>query len=200
MRSLVDLEIVLNREAAGFEDAANPALAVAGSDRRRNLAAAEKLLTQALAVIDRAMKLDPANQDGLESEADAEARLGTIRSILHLGAGSQASAKNGIANLKNYSRKEQASSAILDMTANNLLTVEPVSLRDPHFAVECAERAVALSHRQTPSLLLTLAQAYRANGETEKSRATAQEALRLLPAPQWGGVKPRIRKLLEVAF
>ncbi len=198
MRSLVDLEIVLNQEAAGFEDAANPALAVAGSNRRRDLAAAEKFLVQALAVIDRAMKLDPASQDGLESQADALVRLGTIRSILHLASGSQAMAKNGIANLKNYSRKDQASSAILDMTANDLLMVEPVSLRDPLFAVDCAERAVALSHRKTPSLLLTLAHAYRANGQIEKSRATAQEALRLLPAPQPGSVKPRIRKLLEL--
>jgi hypothetical protein len=85
----------------------------------------------------------------------------------------------------------------LDMAASDLLMVEPASLRDPKFAVACAERAVALSHRRIPSMLLTLAQAYRASGQAEKSRVTAQEGLALLPAPQPGSVKPRIRKLLE---
>jgi tetratricopeptide (TPR) repeat protein len=198
MRSLSDLELVLNYEAEGFETAADPALAAVGSDRRRNLAAAEKLLTEVVAVTDRAVKRDPSNEDWLESQADAEVRLGTIRSILHRGEGAGALAKNGIARLKEIAGKEKASSAVLDMTASDLMTVEPASLRDPKFAAACAERAVALSHRKTPSLLLTLAQAYRANGQTEKSRVTAQEALRLLPASQPGSVKPRIRKLLEI--
>jgi hypothetical protein len=48
-----------------------------------------------------------------------------------------------------------------------------------------------------PSRLLTLAQAYRASGQTGKSRATAREGLALLPALQPGIVKPNIRKLLE---
>jgi len=125
-------------------------------------------------------------------------RLSTIRSSLHRADSFGEFAKTGITSLKNFSRKEQASSAILEMTASDLLMVEPVSLRDSQFAVDCAERAVALSHRKTPSLLLTLARAYRANRQTEKSRATAQEALRLLPAPQPGSAKPRIRKLLEL--
>jgi hypothetical protein len=65
-------------------------------------------------------------------------------------------------------------------------------------AVACAERTVALSHRQLPSYLLTLAQAYRASGQIEKARATANEGLALLPALQPGSVKPKIRKLLEI--
>jgi len=47
-------------------------------------------------------------------------------------------------------------------------------------------------------MLLTLAQAYRATGQIEKSRATAKEGLALLPAPQPGSVKPRVRKLLQI--
>jgi hypothetical protein len=47
-------------------------------------------------------------------------------------------------------------------------------------------------------MLLTLAQAYRASGQIEKSRATAKEGLASLPAVQPGSVKPRIRKLLEI--
>jgi len=49
-----------------------------------------------------------------------------------------------------------------------------------------------------PTKLLTLAQAYRAAGQIEKSRAVAREGLALLPPQQPGSVKPRIRKLLEI--
>jgi tetratricopeptide (TPR) repeat protein len=197
-RALADLRVVLNFEALGFEIAADPALAVAGSDRRRNLAAAEKLWTQELAIIDQATKRDSQDTDLQLSRADALLRQGTIHSILHSAAGSVTMAKKGIADLKELARKEQASALVLDMAASDLLMVEPASLRDPLFAVSCAERAVTLNHRKTPSMLLTLAQAYRASGQTEKSRATASEALALLPAPQPGSVKPRIRKLLEL--
>jgi hypothetical protein len=93
--------------------------------------------------------------------------------------------------------KNQVSPDILDSTAQDLLYAEPASLKDPRLAVSCAERAVALTHRRMPSRLLTLAQAYRAAGQIEKSRAAAREGLALLPAPQPGSVKPRIRKLLE---
>jgi len=197
-RALADLKVVLNFEALGYETAADPALAVAGSDRRRNLVAAEKLWKQVLEIIDQAIKHDPLAEDMQVSRADALLRLGTIHSILHTAAGSVAMAKIGIAGLKELTAKEQASALVLDMAASDLLMVEPASLRDPKFAAACAERAVTLNHRKTPSMLLTLAQAYRASGQTEKSHATAQEALALLPAPQPDSVKPRIRKLLEL--
>jgi tetratricopeptide (TPR) repeat protein len=197
-RALADMKVVLNFEALGYETAADPALAVAGSDRRRNLVAAEKLWTQELEIIDQAIKHDPVDEDMQLSRADALLRLGTIHSILHSAAGYEAMAKKGIAGLKDLARKEQASALVLDMAASDLLMVEPASLRDPLFAVACAERAVSLNHRKTPSMLLTLAQAYRASGQAEKSRATASEALALLPAPQPGSAKPRIRKLLEL--
>jgi hypothetical protein len=70
----------------------------------------------------------------------------------------------------------------LDQAANAFLKAQPASLGDPQFAVSCAERAAALSHRKTPSVLLTLARAYRASGQIEKSRVTANEGLALLPA------------------
>jgi tetratricopeptide (TPR) repeat protein len=194
MRSLGDLEIVLNRQALGFEYAA---LAAAGSDRRKNLAAAERLWIQTNAVIDNTVKHHPTDEDWLETQADAQVHLGTIQSILHAAGGGGSMAKSGVAGLKDLTGKTGVSSVFLDMAASDLLMVEPASLRDPKFAVACAERAVALSHRRIPSILLTLAQAYRASGQAEKSRETAKEGLALLPAPQPGSVKPRIRKQLE---
>jgi tetratricopeptide (TPR) repeat protein len=197
MRSLGDLEIVLNREASGYQYAADPVLANVGSDRQKNLIAAEKLWTLAMTIIEKALKHDPSDEDWQETLADAQARLGTIQSILHSPVNTGLS-KEGITRLKVLAEKDQASSTILDYAASDLLTVEPVSLRDPKYAVSCAERAVTLSHHRIPSMLLTLALAYRAAGQIEKSRATASEGLALLPETQPGSVKPRIRKLLEL--
>jgi tetratricopeptide (TPR) repeat protein len=197
-RALADLEVDLNAEAEGFEDAADPALAADPGDRRRNLAAAEKLLTQVAAIMEKATRLDPTNEAWKAIQADAQVRLATIQTVLHNSGDSGALAKTGIAALRDLARKDQAPPLVLDGAARDFLKVEPASLRDPQFAVSCAEREVALSHRQSPSALLTLAQAYRASGQTEKSRATAKEGLALLPAPQPGGVKPNIRKLLEI--
>jgi tetratricopeptide (TPR) repeat protein len=198
MRSLIDLDIVLTHEAIGYEYATDPALAAAGSDRRRDLAAEGKLLTRSVEILETVLKQDPSNENWRLMLADEQTRLGTLQSILHTAGGSVAMAKKGIASLRELASRDQASTLVLDTAAHDLLSIEPASLRDARFAVSCAERAVALSHRKTPSMLLTLAQAYRASGETEKGRATARDGLALLPAPQPGSVKPRIRKLLEI--
>jgi tetratricopeptide (TPR) repeat protein len=198
LRALADREVVMNDEAMGFEVAADPALAVEGSDRRQNLAAAEKPLTQTIEIIDKMLKQDPSNENWKLLLADAQVRLGTIQSILRTAGDSGTLAKKGLAAFKNLTIRDHASAMTLDQAASAFLKVEPASLRDPQFAVSCSERAVALSHRQMPSLLLTLAQAYRASGQIEMSRATAREGLALLPATQPGSLIPRLRKLLEI--
>jgi hypothetical protein len=198
LRALGDYQLALNEEASGFEDAADPALAVAGSDRRQSLIAAEKLLTQVVAMLNRAVRLVQSNEEWVESLADAQIRLGTAQSTLHPSAKPTEAAQDGMAAMRKLTGEDQHSPEILNDAAKAFLKVEPVSLRDPSFAVSCAERAVALTHRRVPSMLLTLAQAYRATGQAEKSRATATEGLALLPAPQPGSAKPRLRKLLEI--
>jgi tetratricopeptide (TPR) repeat protein len=197
-RALTDLKVALNFEALGYETAADPALGASAGDRRRNLAEAQKLWIQVLSVIGQAMKQEPTDEDWLLSRADAQVRLGTIQTQLHSAEDSAVLVKQGISGMKELSSKEQASALTLDMTASDLLIVEPTAMRNPQFAIACAERAVALSHRRIPSMLLTLAQAYRASGQIEKSRTVAKEGLALLPAPQPDSVKPRIRKLLEL--
>jgi len=197
-RALADLEVVLDDEALAFEEAANPVLASAYGKRRQNLAAAEKLLTQTVAIMERMLKQDPSNENWRAGLADGQVRLATIRSALHSAADSNALAKNGIAALRQMANKDTVSPMILDQAANAFLSIEPASLRDPQSAISCAERAAALSHRKRPHLLLTLAQAYRASGQIEKSAATANEALALLSVLQPGSVKPNILKLLEV--
>jgi tetratricopeptide (TPR) repeat protein len=198
LRALADLEVVLDDESRGFEAAADPDLAATSGSRRGNLAAEEDVLAQQMAILKQMLKQDPSNENWRVLDADVQIHLATVQTILHTAGDSAAQAKAGVAALRDLAKKDQASPMTLDQAAEDLLKVEPTSLGDPQFAVSCAERAVALSRRQRPTMLLTLAQAYRATGQTEKSRATAREALALLPAPQPGSVKPNIRKLLEI--
>jgi len=198
LRALEDLQVLLDDEAVGYEAAADPALAVAGSSPRANLAAEEDLLAQQIAILKEMFKQDPSNESWKMLQANAQVRLATTQSILRIPGDSNALAKAGLAVMRNSAKKDQASPLTLEQAAENFLKVEPASLRDPQFAVSCAERAVALSHRKVPVKLLTLAQAYRASGQVGKSRATAREGLAILPATQPGSVKPRLRKLLEI--
>jgi tetratricopeptide (TPR) repeat protein len=198
LRALEDLQVLLDDEAVGYEAAADPALAVAGSSPRANLAAEEDLLAQQIAILKEMFKQDPSNESWKMLQANAQVLLATTQSILRIPGDSNALAKAGLAVMRNSAKKDQASPLTLEQAAENFLKVEPASLRDPQFAVSCAERAVALSHRKVPVKLLTLAQAYRASGQVGKSRATAREGLALLPATQPGSVKPRLRKLLEI--
>jgi tetratricopeptide (TPR) repeat protein len=197
LRALADLEVVLENEALAFSNAANPALASVPADRARNQAAAADLFAQVVAITEKMLQQDPSNENWKLVVADAQVRLGTMKTELRQTGDGAAIAAKGIAAMRDLAKKDGASPMILDQAADAFLHVEPVSLRDPHFALGCAERAVALSHGQKPSLLLALAQAYRASGQIEKSRATAKQGLQLLPALQPGTPKARIRKLLE---
>ena len=55
-----------------------------------------------------------------------------------------------------------------------------------------------MTHRKDSESLLWLAQVYRATGQFDKSRATANEGLALLPPTQPGSAKANMRKFLEI--
>ncbi len=121
LRALADLEVALDDEAEGFEAAADPALAVALGDRRRNLAAAEKLLAQVVDLTERMLKQDPSNENWKALRADAQVRLGTIQSILRTPGDSASLAQEGIAVLRDIAKKDQVSPMVLDQAANAFL-------------------------------------------------------------------------------
>jgi tetratricopeptide (TPR) repeat protein/predicted Ser/Thr protein kinase len=197
LRALTDLHVGLNQEAYAFVTAADPALGASEQDRRRNLSAAERPLSQEISILEGLLKREPS-QDKLKTFlADAQVRLGSIRFILHNGGDSTALVEKGLASWRELAGKDQVSPTILDEAAQDFLFAEPASLKDLHFAVSCSERAVDLSHRKLPSKLLTLAQAYRATGQLEKSRNAAQEGLGLLAPQSPGAPVPAIRKQLE---
>jgi tetratricopeptide (TPR) repeat protein/predicted Ser/Thr protein kinase len=198
LRALVDLEVILADEASSYEDEANPALVGISGDRHRNLLAAEGLLGKVAAIMEKMLKQDPANMNWRALLANVQVRMGTIRELVHSQGDAKALSRKGLAVLKDLAKKTQVPPMILEQAVGAILRVEPASLRSPQLAVAWAERGVALSHRQTPAWLLSLAQAYRADVQIERGRATAKEGLALLPVLQPGATKPRIRKLLEM--
>jgi tetratricopeptide (TPR) repeat protein len=189
-RALNDLAAGLDDEAGCFEDRAQGIFPGAGN-RNADDSSALRLLTETRAILERHLAQDPAN-------AHWRANLGAIlirMGVVHPNESSLELAQKGLALLKDVGRQASAQGADLDLVATGLITVEPPSLREPRLAVHYAERMVALSHRQKPGFLLTLAQSYRLAGDTEKARATAREALALLPATATS--PSRIRKLLD---
>ena len=198
-RALFDLVTVLDDEAKCYEDAADPVLASNPGERRVSLVLAEKKLVEAADAMERLLKQDPANDVWIAFHASLQVRISVIQSGRHTAGAWEESARKALVVLREVAAKPQASPMVLDQAANAFITVQPAALRDPRLAVSCAEREVARSDAKEPSKLLTLAQAYRASGQMEKSRAAAREGLALLPPPQPGSVKPNIRKLLEKA-
>lgn len=197
-RALFDLQIVLSDKADCLEDASDPSSGYAAATRRQYLVVAESLRTQVLNIMERMLKDDPSNDVWKFVVAGAQVHLGSIKTKLKEPGDSAAMSKAGLAVFRRMASGNQVSPMYLDQAAAAFLDVEPAALKDTGFAVACAEREVALSQRKRPNYLLTLARAYSANGQMEKSRAAATEALALLPQPKPGNSTPTVRMLLEM--
>ena len=130
--------------------------------------------------------------------ADDQVRLSTVEQDLNISDDSAALAATGLATLKELAAKHPNSLLIIDSEVAALLNVKPVTLRDSSLTIACAEREALLTKRKRPSVLLSLAQAYRSAGQMEQSRAAAKEGLALLPVVSAGTPLPRTRKLLEL--
>jgi tetratricopeptide (TPR) repeat protein len=196
-RALFDVVTVLDDEAAAYETAVDPVLTADAAERKIYSFREQKALTQSAADLERLLKQDPENNVWKAFLAKMRVRLGVIGTNLHTPGTSDETSRKALAVLKEMAEKDHVSPMVLDQAANAFLTAEPASLRDPSFAVSCAEREVDMSHHAMPSRLLTLAEAYRAASQIEKSRSTAREGLALLPAPKPGSPISNIRKLLE---
>jgi tetratricopeptide (TPR) repeat protein len=209
LRALADLEVILDDLAVGLETAADPALAApnggTNNQRARILAQACDTQREVIAIMDKMLRLDPNNENWKFVRASAQVRLATDQSILRQGQehgqepGQDAEplAREGLAAYRQMAQSSQASPMVLQSASTAFATVQPASLRDPAFAVACAERAVDQSHRQRPALLLTLAQALHAAGQLDQTRQVAKEALALLPPQQPDAARSNIRKQLE---
>jgi tetratricopeptide (TPR) repeat protein len=196
-RAEVDLAILLQDEADAYANAADPALGGDPARRHEFLKQEENKLVEAVAVFNRISSLKP-EEEWVATQGYLQVRAGSVEKSLFGHSRSEALTRKALARLKSLGQEPQASGMILSQIALAYRVAEPETLRDPAFAVQCARRAAEAAAGKSPTRQFELAKAYHAAGQIEKSRATAREGLALLPAPQPGSVKPRIRKLLEI--
>ena len=191
-----DLADRLDRLAAISETAADPELEGSAGAQRRDLAAAEPVLLREIAVLKRTMQ-SSSQEDLRPLMADAQVRLGIVQYRLRKDPSAAELVRSGLSDLQQICARNQNSAGVLNKEAENELQAEPASLRDPEVALDYAKRAIELTHRKIPAMLLTLARAYRANGQIDLSRATAREGLALLPPPPPHETPTNMRRLLE---
>jgi serine/threonine protein kinase len=198
VRAQYDLVVELFDEALTHLDLMDPALNGSHKDLPEHESRAMALAGRSTLILERLVAAHPENQGWVAELAHKKVVAGSLKQgLVPGGDGADLAAKN-LAFLCRIALTDEASIPNLDNATAALLTVRPARLRDPELAVQFAERLVAQTHRRKPSFLLTLAQAHHAAGNLGKARATAREGLALLPPPQPGTIKPRLRRLLEL--
>jgi serine/threonine protein kinase len=197
-RSLFEVYVGLTQTAYDYEDAADPELEPDPAVRRKYLSAEVPILKEAEDILQKLLKQNPSNDDWKAALADTHVRLGTAEQTLGVAGNWAALSASGLATLKELAAKHPDTVLILDDEVAALLTVKPVTLRDPTSTIAGAEREAALTRRKEPGVLLSVAQAYRFAGQIDKARAVANEGLALYPALQPGAPVARTRRLLEL--
>ena len=196
-RSGHDLLAVLFSEAECYLERAEGVFAAEPADRSADAASALKTLTEERSLIEHLLQLEPDNVGWRSLLGGFLIQISLQQRALHRTQGTLELAARGVAILKAVGKQANAQGEELDEAAKGLAIVLPTQLRDPQFAVNCAERAVEMTHRRKPDFILTLARAYRAAGQPEKARAAAKEGLALFPAVTPATVPSRIRKQLQ---
>jgi tetratricopeptide (TPR) repeat protein len=201
IRNLGDIKRALQTEAMNFEYAANPILAAPNQSndaaRRKNLLSEENVLVQYQTIMQQMLRLSPGDNPREVELGNVQVRLAAVRQQLHEPADPPPALRSALTLLRTAALKPDVSPMILDLVVSAFFAAQPESLRDPRFTLDSAERGVALTHRKTPAWLLSLAQAYRASGQSENARAAASEGMALLPPTAPGDPKSNLRKLLE---
>jgi tetratricopeptide (TPR) repeat protein len=192
-----DLLATLENEAECLEDRAARVFTEGNRNRKADAASALTTLSQARPLAERLLQMQPGSLNWRSTLGLLLVRMSVQQSALHHEREALESASRGGALLEAVGKQQNAHCVDLDAVATGLIIVAPARLRDPPLAVECAERMAEMSHYQKPGFLLTLARAYRAAGQPEKARATAQNGLALLPAATHATVPSRIRKQLQ---
>lgn len=196
-RAKVDLFDAFDGLAAVHENAASPELEDSADVQRRNLTAAEPVLLRAVETAEKVLLQSPSQEDLRPMMADAQVRLGVVQYRLRQDPSAAGLVRSGLSELQQICSQNPHSAVVLNTAAKDQLQAEPPSARDPKLALQYAQRAVELTHRKIPVMLLTLARAYRANGQIDLSRATAREGLALLPPPRPHEGPTNMRRLLE---
>ncbi len=199
MRAQYDLAAIQLLEALALVDKADPELNASSTENRKEDSMhALAILRQAIATREKLLEVDPKNERWMKSLAFAKVVTGTLLCTMgNRNVGTQMSA-SGLTTLRESAASEGASIDTLEDAIGMMLKVLPENLRDANLTVKYAERLVSLDHRRDPGHLLLMAQAFHAAGQTAKARATAHEALALLPVPNPNDRETRLRKLLDI--
>jgi tetratricopeptide (TPR) repeat protein len=176
-----DLLAISDNEAECFENRAQGVFTEEPANRTADAASALKSLSEARSRTEHLLQIEPDNVHWRSELGLLLIRISRQQRALHQTEGTLELATRGVAILKGVGKQPNAQGFDLDAVSTGLTMVMPVQLRDPHLAVEYAERMVDKSHHEKPGFLLTLARAYRAAGQPEKARAAAKEGLALLP-------------------
>jgi tetratricopeptide (TPR) repeat protein len=197
IRAVQDLQAGLSREAECYQDRAAGIFPEEGADRTADEKNALKVLSEQRSLLEEILRIEPHNGNWESQLGMVLVDMGRQQHALQRPKESIELSQKGLAILKEVARRPDVQAYQLFDAANGLITVEPVELREPDLAVKYAERIVEASSRHNPEFLLTLAQAYRAAGQSAKARAAAKEGLSLLPPETSVTVMSRVRKLLH---
>jgi len=179
-RAQVDFANSLSNEALTYVDMLDRRLNPNQESSRENRDRAIALLRRSVAIRERLTHVNPDSKNWKAELGADQAALGTLEQATSSTTDGAQTAAKGIAALRQVASSPDASLHNLDLAATQMLTVLPITLRDPPLTVQFAERLVALTNRRRTSFLLILAQAYRANHQNEKAILAAQEGLALL--------------------
>jgi serine/threonine protein kinase len=181
-RALGDLDRLLTNETLNYETAADPKLATSPASAPTNLAAAEKIATEHIEVLDHALQLSPHSIGLKQQLASVTIQRDALHATLHpLDPPQLQRDREALDLLRAAASDPKASPLQLDLAFHAFTEAAPSSLRDTAFALRCAERGTDLTHQKASSWLLSLAQAYRLTGNETKAKAAAREGLALLP-------------------
>ena len=197
IRAVQDLQAGLSRQAECYQGRAAGIFPEEGSIPGADAENALRVLSEQRSLLEQILRVEPNN-------GNWESKLGMVlidmarqQRALHRESGSLELAQKGLAILKEVAARPDAQAYQLFDAANGLITVEPTSSREPGLAVKYAERIVEDSSYHNPEFLLTLARAYRADGQPANARSTARMGLKLLPPETSTTVMSRVRKQLR---
>jgi serine/threonine protein kinase len=188
-RAGFDLAVLLQDEANAYASAANSVRASDPARRRAFLQQEENKLVEAVASFNR-VTTSKSEEGSVETQDYLQVRAGSVEKSLFGHTRSEALTRKALARLKSLGQEPQASGMVLSQISEAFRIAEPETLRDPAFALQCSLRAAQAAGGKSPTRLFELADAYRAAGQIEKSRATAKEALALQAPIQPSSQKP----------
>jgi tetratricopeptide (TPR) repeat protein len=190
-RAQYDLAIDLSSEAMTYVDMLDPRL---HADRSNDLQARRQaiaLLKECRAIMGRLLLVDPSNKTWAIFHAHNGFMLGVLERDVSFTT-------DRLAELRKSASVANPPVNAMDLATSAMLIAEPTRLRDPAWTVACAEKLNEQVHRRKVEFLLTLAQAYRAAGNSSAAKATARDALAMLPPVRTGEPLSRVRVLLSL--